>query len=172
MGLFLLRIIIESPLHSQHGVAWHGALPRDGAPLSIDGILRAATVMKDVEGIGIHHELSLQERARQSSIQYQVVGVELTASVASAAVHRDVGLCRELEQWDGISGVHAVTEVGSIDGLKHIESRHRVAKCQTAESLHAKLFPAEGKGCFVVYQRGIHLAQHGLCGTVHRGDIH
>ena len=74
-----------------HDVVRQGAVPRLSAALGIDGVLRVAELVEQVEGFDAGDELALEEGLADGGVQHEVVGVEFAAAVATTGVHVAVG---------------------------------------------------------------------------------
>ena len=74
-----------------HDVVRQGAVPRFGAALGVDGVLGVAELMQQVEGFDAGDEFAFEERLADGGVQYEVVGVQFAAAIASTGVHVTVG---------------------------------------------------------------------------------
>lgn len=93
--------------------------------LCIDGSIHLLELMEQVEGIDLHHQITLEERTGEAQIPQQVVVVHLRFSIASATIHRKVGVQRELA-WQRHARIQSIMEVIGIDSLKTSLVAHRM----------------------------------------------
>ena len=75
----------------RHNVVRQGAVPCLGAALGIDGVLRVAELVQQVEGFDAGDELALEEGLADGGVQHEVVVVEFAAAIAATGVHIAVG---------------------------------------------------------------------------------
>ena len=68
-----------------------GAVPRFGATLGVDGVLRVAELVEDVEGFDAGDEFAFEERLADGGVQHEVVGVQFPAAIAATRVHIAIG---------------------------------------------------------------------------------
>ena len=60
-----------------------------GAALGVDGVLRVAELVEQVEGFYAGDELALEEGLADGGVQHEVVGVQLAAAIAATGHHRN-----------------------------------------------------------------------------------
>ena len=89
---FALAALSVPVIHQmRHDVVRQGAVPRFGAALGVDAVLRVGELVEQVEGFDAGDELALEEGLADGGVQHEVVGVQFAATVAATAVHVAVG---------------------------------------------------------------------------------
>ena len=87
----LLGFLAETIGHVEHHVARKGVAPCLSAALGVYGACDIVKIAKEVEAVEHADYAPFEHGAGKTGVPYEVVGVQLTAFVATATIHSKVG---------------------------------------------------------------------------------
>ena len=119
---FLLRVLIEVPNGVEHEIVRQGTVPGFRPALGVDNILGGGKLMEEVKAFEAEDEFAVHERLAEGGIEYEVIGIQRSAAIATTAVHGGIGGESHAanllagESGGGVFGAEAIAEVEGIEG--------------------------------------------------------